>query len=104
MDLSRKDFHKALKDDLKQKEEIIKVITRSISEVIRLQTIHLMNVQLAVADQILTEEKMKKIFPFPWDSEEKEQTVKTMKTLAKSIAASAKVVRTTTGLRPRKKK
>ena len=102
--MSRKEFYKALKDDLKQKEEIIKAITRPLSEVIRFQTILLMNCQLAEEEQILTDEKVKRTFPFSWDVEEKGQTVKVMKTLVKSVADCAKVVRTTTGLRPKKKK
>ncbi len=104
MDLTRKEFYEALKDDLKQKDEIIKAITRPLSEVIRFQTILLMNCQLAEEDQIITDEKMKRTFPFSWDVEEKveKQSLKVMKTLAK--AASSKVVRTTTGLRPKKRK
>lgn len=105
MDLSRKEFNAAIKDQLEQKEAEIKMITRSISEVIRTQTMHLMNLSGKTLQNEIDDSKMKRIFPFPWDQERiKDQSIGEMKTLAKSIAISAQVKRTTSGLRKRKRK
>ena len=101
LDLSPKEFYDALKDDNERKEQEIKVITRSISETIRMQTILLMNISgKSLKKDIDNDVKMKKVFPFSWDQEET-QTIGQMKTIMKTLAAAHKIKRTTSGRRKR---
>ncbi len=89
LDITPREFYLALEDDGKQKKDKMDAVVRPICETIRLQTFHLVNVQLAKKDQVTDE---KRLIPFPWDRERfKQQSKQGMVTTMKSIAAYYKL-------------
>lgn len=87
LDLTPKEFFNSLREREKHEGDVIMGQVRTICETIRLQTLHLLNVQLPKGKKI---RQPKQIMKFKWDQAQPAQTVEEMKQIMKAIARSFK--------------
>lgn len=99
LELSPKEFFSALYEKEKHEADMVLAQIKSICNVIRLQTFHLVNVQLPKGKQV---RDVKQLMKFEWDKARPAQTVEEMKGIMKAIAQSFKGKGKTDGTRKRR--
>lgn len=93
LDLTPYEFYEGLREKEKHEEQLVLSNVRTICETIRLQTLHLVNVQLPKGKKV---SNIKKLMLFKWEKEpQPAQTQEQMKAIMKALAK---------GLSKRKKK
>lgn len=86
LDLTPKEFFEALWEREEFEEKRIVAHIRPICETIRMQTLHLMNIQLPKGEKIYN---LKRLMKFKWEKEEETrpaQTFESMRSIMKAIA------------------
>lgn len=87
LDLTPKEFFDVLYDKEEHEKDIILAQVRTICDTIRLQTYHLVNVQLSEKKKI---RDSKQLMKFEWDKPKPTQTAEDMKKVMKAIARNYK--------------
>lgn len=87
LDLTPKEFFNALYEKEKYESNIVLAQVRAICDTIRLQTFHLINVQLPKGRKY---RDAKQLMRFEWDTARPAQTVEEMKQIMKAIARGFK--------------